>query len=95
MSTAMPANTYQPKGMLIDGKWVDSASGAHFAVENPADESVVTELAATPLGEVRRAVAEARRSFDEGVLAGAAGRRGEAAGRLRRVVTMRSPPLNR
>ena len=40
-----------------------------FAVVNPADESTVTELGATPLGEVNRAIAEARRTFDEGVWA--------------------------
>ena len=52
---------------FVAGRWVEG--GELFPIENPADESVVTELAATPLGEVRRAVAEARRSFDEGVWA--------------------------
>ena len=30
MSSTAASNTYQPKGMLIGGKWVGSASGAHF-----------------------------------------------------------------
>jgi aldehyde dehydrogenase (NAD+) len=38
-------------------------------VENPADESHVADIAATPLGEMERAILEARRSFDDGVWA--------------------------
>jgi acyl-CoA reductase-like NAD-dependent aldehyde dehydrogenase len=51
----------------VAGRWVEGSE--RFPVENPADESIVTELSAAPLEEVRRAVAEARRSFDEGVWA--------------------------
>jgi aldehyde dehydrogenase (NAD+) len=51
----------------VAGHWV--AGQEPLPVENPADESVVTELTATPLEEVRRAITEARRSFDEGVWA--------------------------
>jgi aldehyde dehydrogenase (NAD+) len=53
---------------FIAGRWVDS--DVVLAVENPADESLAVELAATPLIEVHRAIAEARRSFDEGSWAG-------------------------
>jgi len=52
----------------VAGRWVEGDDP--FPVENPADESLVTELTATPLDEVRRAIAEARRSFDEGTWAG-------------------------
>ncbi len=52
---------------FVAGRWVEG--GELFSVENPADESIVTELAATPLDEVRRALVEARRSFDEGTWA--------------------------
>ena len=51
----------------VAGKWIDGDEG--LAVENPADESIVTELGITPLAEVQRAIAEARRSFDDGVWA--------------------------
>ena len=51
----------------VAGRWVDGDDVV--VVENPADESVVAELAATPLAEVGRAIGEARRSFDEGVWA--------------------------
>ena len=37
-----------------------------LAVENPADETQVAELSVTPDAEFRRAIAEARRAFDEG-----------------------------
>ena len=53
---------------FVGGRWLEG--GDPFPVENPADESTVTELAATPPDEVRRAIADARRSFDEGVWAG-------------------------
>ncbi len=51
---------------FVAGQWVE---GPLFPVENPADESRVAELAATPLDEVQRAIREARRSFDEGIWA--------------------------
>ena len=55
----------------VAGTWVTGDDA--FAVEDPSDESTFAEVIATPLGEVRRAVAEARRSFDSG-------RMGEPAG---------------
>jgi acyl-CoA reductase-like NAD-dependent aldehyde dehydrogenase len=51
----------------VAGRWVEGDET--LRVENPADESTVRELAATPMPEVRRAIAEARRSFDDGVWA--------------------------
>jgi acyl-CoA reductase-like NAD-dependent aldehyde dehydrogenase len=51
----------------VAGTWVEGEEG--LPVENPADETQVTEVAVTPLPEVERAVHEARRSFDEGAWA--------------------------
>lgn len=51
---------------FIDGRWVE---GDALAVENPADETTVCEVATTPTAEVERAVIAARRSFDSGVWA--------------------------
>jgi acyl-CoA reductase-like NAD-dependent aldehyde dehydrogenase len=51
----------------VAGRWVDSFET--IAVENPADESHVVDLQATPTAEVERAITEARRSFDSGVWA--------------------------
>ena len=50
----------------VAGRWVE---GEAFPIENPADETVVTDVSAIPLAEVGRAISEARRSFDEGVWA--------------------------
>ncbi len=49
----------------VAGRWV--TGDETFAVENPADETPVAELTATPRAEVERAVLEARRAFDSGV----------------------------
>jgi aldehyde dehydrogenase (NAD+) len=54
----------------VAGRWVDGDEA--IGVENPADESQVAELAATPLPEFERAITEARRAFDEGTWASVA-----------------------
>ncbi|HEY8527576.1 MAG TPA: aldehyde dehydrogenase family protein [Acidimicrobiales bacterium] len=51
----------------VGGRWVEGDEAV--AVENPADESHVADVSATPLSEIRRAIEAARRSFDEGVWA--------------------------
>jgi acyl-CoA reductase-like NAD-dependent aldehyde dehydrogenase len=51
----------------VAGSWV--TGDREVVVENPADESTAGTVTATPLAEVGRAIAEARRSFDEGVWA--------------------------
>jgi aldehyde dehydrogenase (NAD+) len=51
----------------VAGNWITGDDVV--SVENPADESHVADITATPLAEVRRAIAEARRSFDDGVWA--------------------------
>ncbi|MCV7380942.1 aldehyde dehydrogenase [Mycobacterium alsense] len=56
----------------VAGRWVTGDDVV--AVENPADESHVADITATPLEEAHRAIAEARRSFDDGVWADAAPR---------------------
>ena len=48
----------------VAGRWVEGDEA--LAVENPADESHVTDVSVTPLAEVGRAIAEARRRFDDG-----------------------------
>jgi aldehyde dehydrogenase (NAD+) len=51
----------------IAGRWVEG--DCVLAVEDPADGSHVTDVSVTPFSEIQRAIAEARRSFDEGVWA--------------------------
>ncbi len=52
----------------VAGRWVDGDES--LPVENPADESHLTEVSITPVAEFGRAIAEARRSFDDGPWAG-------------------------
>jgi len=51
--------------MFIDGAWCDARSGQTLAVINPADESVLAEVAYGTKGEAQRAVDAAARSFPE------------------------------
>ena len=48
----------------VAGRWVEGDETV--AVENPADESHVADVSVTPIAEFGRAIAEARRAFDEG-----------------------------
>lgn len=52
---------------FVAGQWV--TGDQLVAVENPADETHAGDVTATPLDEVHRALAAARRAFDDGVWA--------------------------
>ena len=52
--------------MLIDGRFVLAASGKTFPVYNPATGEVVAQVPEAEAEDVNRAVAAARRAFDEG-----------------------------
>ena len=52
--------------MLIDGKWVESASGKTFETLNPATGEVLARVAEGDAEDVNRAVRAARRAFDVG-----------------------------
>jgi phenylacetaldehyde dehydrogenase len=54
------------KKLLIGGKWVASASGQTFEVLNPADGSLLAQVARGNEQDVNLAVAAARKSFDDG-----------------------------
>ena len=56
----------------IAGRWITGDDV--LSVENPADESHVADIAATPIDEVHQAITEARRSFDDGVWSGMSAR---------------------
>src|SRR6478735_2841108 len=55
--------TYQPKGMLIGGQWVGSASGARIAVENPAKRTSIAEVPRAAAADVEAAVAAGAKAF--------------------------------
>jgi len=54
-----------PHKLLIDGAWVESASGESFETINPATEEVLAEVARGQAEDINRAVAAARRAFDD------------------------------
>ena len=47
----------------IDGQWVDADSGETFAVTNPANGDVITEVAKLGAAETARAIAAADRAM--------------------------------
>ncbi len=55
-----------PDRMLIGGEWVASSSAGVFTVVDPATEEVLAQVARAEAVDVDRAVAAARRAFDEG-----------------------------
>ena len=62
-SQTVHTHSVAPKGMLIDGKWVESASGARFTVENPANRKPVAEVPRSAAADVDRAVAAASKAL--------------------------------
>jgi betaine-aldehyde dehydrogenase len=61
--TKPQANSVDPKGMLIDGKWVDAKSGARIAVENPAKRTTIAEVPRGAAADVDAAVEAAAKAF--------------------------------
>ena len=61
MSTAVSQKI--PTQMYIDGSWCDALSGKRLAVINPADESVVAEVAYGSAAEAHRAIDAASKAF--------------------------------
>lgn len=55
-----------PRKMLIDGKWVEAASGKTFPVYNPATGEIMAQVAEGESEDIHRAVTAARRAFDSG-----------------------------
>jgi aldehyde dehydrogenase (NAD+) len=52
------------KQMLIDGQWVDAASGKTFETRNPATGELLATVAEGNKAEIDKAVAAARRAFE-------------------------------
>src|SRR5262245_47496305 len=52
--------------MYIDGAWTDAGGGATYALPNPATEEIAGRAANGTRAEMERAIAAARRAFDEG-----------------------------
>jgi acyl-CoA reductase-like NAD-dependent aldehyde dehydrogenase len=56
----------KPYRLYIDGSWTDSAGDSVTTVLNPATEEVIATVPEGTVADVERAVAAARRAFDEG-----------------------------
>jgi aldehyde dehydrogenase (NAD+) len=52
------------KKMLIDGQWVDAASGKKFETHNPATGELLATVAEGDAEDINRAVVAARRAFE-------------------------------
>jgi betaine-aldehyde dehydrogenase len=55
-----------PRAFYIDGAWVEPSSSALIGVTNASTEEVVVQVAEAQAADVARAVAAARKAFDEG-----------------------------
>jgi acyl-CoA reductase-like NAD-dependent aldehyde dehydrogenase len=62
----MAITVAKPALLVIDGKRVASASGQTYATLNPATGEALADVAEAGLEDVERAVAAARRAFDDG-----------------------------
>ena len=56
----------KPRKMLIDGKWVNAASGKTFPTYNPATGEVLAQVAEGDRADIDAAVKAARKAFDNG-----------------------------
>ena len=69
LSRILPANRAflaRTHALLIDGAWVPAASGRTFEVRDPSSDRVIAHCAEGDAADVDRAVAAARRAFDDG-----------------------------
>ncbi len=66
MSSVKPVESNTPRKyqLLIDGKWVDAASGKTFTSPNPSTGEVFAEVAAADKADIDKAVSAARRAFE-------------------------------
>jgi phenylacetaldehyde dehydrogenase len=55
-----------PKQMLIDGEWIDAASGKTFSVFDPATGETIAQVAEGEAEDIDHAVSAARHSFNKG-----------------------------
>ena len=56
----------KPRKMLVNGKWIDSASGKTFPTYNPATGKVLAQIAEGDREDINRAVKAARAAFETG-----------------------------
>ena len=67
LNTIRPTNAAflgRPHRLLIDGRWVEAASGQTFDVRDPSSDQVIARVALGERADIDRAVAAARRAFE-------------------------------
>lgn len=92
---ARPAITLPHTGLFIDGHWQPAQQGGSFTVINPADESVIAEVAAAGPADVDAAVRAARRQLEDGAWSRMSGaQRGELLFALAALIERDAPYLS-
>ena len=66
MTMFPPINIAHPDKLYIDGRWVEGAAAARIEVVSPHNEEVIAIVAEAREPDVDRAVAAARKAFDQG-----------------------------
>lgn len=66
VSSAVSQFLSRPRKMLINGEWVETASGKTFEVLNPATGQVIAHVAEGGKEDIDRAVRAARQAFETG-----------------------------
>ncbi|MBI1817381.1 MAG: aldehyde dehydrogenase family protein [Deltaproteobacteria bacterium] len=66
MSSAQARGTPPTYRMYIDGAWCDASNGATYDLPNPATEAIVARVPNATRADMERAIAAARRAFDDG-----------------------------
>src|ERR1700675_2805847 len=56
----------QPRKMLVNGRWVNAASGKTFPTYNPATGEILAQVAEGDREDINQAVKAARKAFDNG-----------------------------
>ena len=64
MTDVHPFLDGKAKRMLIDGKWLEAASGKTFETRNPATGEILAHVAEGDAEDINRAVAAARAAFN-------------------------------
>src|SRR6185312_4678769 len=65
MGPALKGGTPPTYRLYIDGKWSDAAGGATYDIVNPATEEVIARAPNAARADMERAIAAARRAFDD------------------------------
>jgi phenylacetaldehyde dehydrogenase len=65
LSAANTAFLRRPGRLLINGEWVEAASGRTFEVRDPSSDAVIARVAEGDAVDIDRAVRAARTAFDD------------------------------